>query len=228
MVVLRPTNVYGPFCKTFVTRPIDYLLRGRLVLSGSAEMPSNTVHVDNLVDAITRSIGAGQEICGEVFLISDGDVYSWGEFFGYFAAATEADLRFAAAPENVQRRHWPGRSAVEWASQWGRAARKVVTSAEFKALGLEVLNTDPIGRWPREMLQRSPGLRRWVRRRLGMNQATIYRRPGLDAGDVFNFRSRPAVASIDKAERLLGYRPPVSRDVGMKRTLDWLRYARIV
>ncbi len=227
-VVLRPTNVYGPYCKTFVTRPIEYLLRGRFVLSGSAEMPSNTVHVDNLVEAIIRSAEAPMDICGQVFLISDGDDYTWGQFFRYFADAIGAELQYAPAPDRVNKRNWPGQAAVEWTSSWGRATQKVVMSAEFKALGLKVLNTDPIGRYPRELLQRSPRLRRWVSRQLGMNQAAVYRRLGPEASDVFYFGSRPAVASVEKAKQLLHYGPPISRQVGMQRTLEWLRYAKLV
>ncbi len=33
-VVLRPGNVYGPYGKTFITRPLQYLRRGGLCLAG--------------------------------------------------------------------------------------------------------------------------------------------------------------------------------------------------
>ena len=227
-VVLRPTNVYGPFSKTFVQRPIDYLLREKLVLAGSSQMPSNTVHVDNLVASILCAIEAPRSVCGEVFLISEGDEYTWSEFFGFFAEALGQRVRTAEMPPTRERRAWPGRSAVDWMSQWNQGLRGIVTSSEFRALGAKVLYTDPIGRWPRQILQRSPRFKNWLGRRLGMQQATIYRRGTSSDDDVFYFRSRPATTSIAKAQRDLGYRPEISREVGMQRTLDWLRHAGLV
>ena len=58
-IVLRPGNVYGPFSKTFIVRPLQYLIRNALVLAGSSDTPSNTVYVDNLVRAIVCAQGAG-------------------------------------------------------------------------------------------------------------------------------------------------------------------------
>ena len=53
----RLANVYGPFSTIFVTRPVEHLAKGRLVLAGPAgSIPSSTVYVDTVVEAIT---GAG-------------------------------------------------------------------------------------------------------------------------------------------------------------------------
>jgi nucleoside-diphosphate-sugar epimerase len=226
-VVLRPTNVYGPYSKTFVTRPVEYLNRGRFILAGSQDMPSNTVYVDNLVEAIRRSLLAPGDVCGEVFLISDGDDFTWGQFYRFFADAMGSELPTAPAPPKVQSSNWPGRGAVDWAARWWRGCRRIATSTEMKELGRQVLATDPVGRMPRELLQRSPALRRVLRRWLHIERAPIYAR-STTHDEVFRFTSRPARTSIEKATRLLGYRPIVSREVGMQRTLEWLRYAEIV
>ncbi len=87
-VVLRPACVYGPFGMTFITRPITYLSRGALVLQNSADTASNTVYVDNVVEAIVLALekdAAG--IAGEVFTLCDDDGLSWGDFYGRFARA---------------------------------------------------------------------------------------------------------------------------------------------
>src|SRR5262249_54498064 len=57
-LILRPGNVYGPFSKTFIVRPMQYLSREALVLAGSVDTPSNTVYVDNLIHAIVCALNA--------------------------------------------------------------------------------------------------------------------------------------------------------------------------
>jgi nucleoside-diphosphate-sugar epimerase len=53
---------------------------------------------------------------------------------------------------------------------------------------------------------------------IGSNVTPVYKEPR--AGDV-----RDSQADISKADRLLGYRPTVSLDEGLKLTLDWFRRA---
>jgi predicted dehydrogenase/nucleoside-diphosphate-sugar epimerase len=227
-IVLRPTNVYGPYSKTFVTRPVEYLSRGRFILAGSGTLPSNTIYVDNLVEAIRCALAAEPDKCGEVFLVSDGDDFTWGEFYRFFADAIGAELRTGPVPPKPARSNWPGRRLADWTAHCWRACRGIMISHELKELGRRVLDTDPVGRIPRDVLQRSPRLRRWLRNRLKMEQAPVYRRREENSNDVFCFTSRSAATSIEKARRLLGYQPIVARDTGMQRTLDWLRYAEIV
>ena len=58
-VTLRLANVYGPFSTIFITRPVEHLAKGRLVLVGPAgSIPSSTVYVDTVVEAITRALEA--------------------------------------------------------------------------------------------------------------------------------------------------------------------------
>src|SRR5206468_4926813 len=95
-LMLRPGNVYGPFSKTFVVRPMQYLAREALVLAGSADTPSNTVYVDNLVQAIVCALTAPAEVAdGRALTISDGDDWTWGEFYGYFAERLSREVRTA-------------------------------------------------------------------------------------------------------------------------------------
>lgn len=95
-------------------------------------------------------------------------------------------------------------------------------SAEVRALARRVLETDPLGRLPREILERYPALRR------KLSGPTLYRKHRPVPADVLEVRSIPAVVSIEKARRVLGYEPRVPRDLAMTLTLDWLRYARLI
>jgi nucleoside-diphosphate-sugar epimerase/predicted dehydrogenase len=225
-VVLRPGNVYGPFSRTFSVRPIQYLKQGRLMLVGSANTPSNTVYVDNLVHAIVRALEVPDHVAdGQAFVISEGDALSWGEFYGYFAEQLGATLRIA--PPEVAPSLRPRSGSAGWLRSWWDGGLSVLKSPEFRALGHRFLRTDPVGRLPRLLLERSPGLERRLIRLLGSDAVVTYRRSAGTAEDLLKIRPRPAQVRIDKACCLLGYEPPVSRDRALALTLEWLREARI-
>jgi predicted dehydrogenase/nucleoside-diphosphate-sugar epimerase len=227
-LVLRPGNVYGPFSRTFSIRPIQYLKKGRLELVGSADTPSNTVYVDNLVHAVVRALEAPAELAdGQAFTISDGDGMTWGEFYGYFARELGAELRTAPADEAPRRSWWPGWGPLAWPGAWFRGLKAVLTSAEFRALGKRVLRTDPIGRLPRWLLERCPWLDRGLRRLVGTEATVIYRRPAPAVEDVMRVRPRTGLICIAKARRLLGYEPPVPRERALELTAKWIRHARL-
>jgi nucleoside-diphosphate-sugar epimerase len=220
-VILRPACVYGPHGTTFVTRPIHYMARNRLILQGCADIPSNTVYVDNLVEAIILSLEineAGQE----VFTICDDDGMTWGEFYGFFADALGGKVRneHLLGTNNGNR---PGNN-----SKVGmfKALREVLSSSECKEFVKKVLSTDPLGSLPRHVLEHAPWLEQWLRRRMGSDKPVIYvREPDVD-GDTLSISPVRAVVSADKARRLLKYTPLVSRQQALQRTLEWIRYSR--
>jgi predicted dehydrogenase/nucleoside-diphosphate-sugar epimerase len=231
-VVLRPACVYGPFSRIFITRPIEALAQGRLRWVRSAVSPSNTVYVDNLVEAIVRSLEAPEDkVRGEVFTIGDGDGLSWQDFFGYFAR--ELGLELPAPDQLVEEESAPRRPAlwkriVTWPAAWLRGWKTILKSGEFRALGKRYLRTDPMGRFPRWLLKRFPWLRRGVERMFGAGGPPLYRRaPAASAAPVL-MGSSNFLVSIAKAKRVLGYEPVVSRERAMQMTLDWIRYARLV
>jgi predicted dehydrogenase/nucleoside-diphosphate-sugar epimerase len=228
-VVLRPGNVYGPHSKTFSVRPIQYLKRGKLVLAGCAGDASNTVYIDNLVHAIVRALEAPAEaVAGEVFAVSDGDELTWGDFYGYFAEAVGAELHTTPTEQLSDRRGGGilGR-LLGWPLGWWRSGVTILKSPEFRALGKRVLSTDPWGRFPRWLLGRFPALDRGVRKLVGTEAALVYRRPAPAPEDVMKVRPRGGVICVEKARKLLGYAPPVSRERALELTRDWIRHARI-
>jgi predicted dehydrogenase/nucleoside-diphosphate-sugar epimerase len=224
-VILRPGCVYGPFSRTFITRPIPYLMRGNLVLAGCADKPSNTVYVDNLVHAIIQSLDVSPEVAnGQAFTIGDGDEWTWGDFYGYFARELGASVRVEPPDPDPAP---AGRGPVSWVRPWLRGGATILTSSEFKSLGRKILWTDPVGRFPRSLLERNPGLKRWLFHRLGSEAADIYRRPSDSTRDTIRFRPHPGGIRVDRARALLGYEPPVSRGQAMNLTLEWICSARL-
>ncbi len=158
-VILRPGCVYGPYGTTFITRPLDALQAGKLILSGSAETPANTVFVDNLVEAILLAWEHAEQNAGEVFTISDGDQATWGEFYGHFAEALDKPLRYEDEPPASL----PGPSAIR--RLFG--VTDIIKSAEFRALARKAVETKPLGSPVRWLLDTSPNLTEWLKRRLG-------------------------------------------------------------
>lgn len=218
-IILRPTCVFGPFGPTFITRPIEHLNRGRLALVGSAESASNTLFVDNLCEAIVCALNAADDVGGEVFLISDDDEMTWGEFYGFFARELGRELIITSG------------KAVKAASQsrgWFSGFNEIARSNELKALARKALWTDPVGRVPRHLLENSPRLKEWLKRRIGLGGAAIYTRAAADDGDLLEITPRPAIACIDKAKRMLGYGSLTSKSEALGLTLEWLRHSHLV
>jgi nucleoside-diphosphate-sugar epimerase len=226
-LMIRPGNVYGPFSKTFVVRPMQYLARDALVLAGSADTPSNTVYVDNLVHAIVCALKAPSEVAdGRAFTISDGDDWTWGDFFGYFADRLGRQVRTTQVePVTASESRW---APIAWLKSWTRGTADLLTSPEFRALGKRFLAKHPLGTVPRRLLDSSPRFDRAVRRLLRTDAVTIYRRPDAAVEEALKIRPRPGLIRIDEARKVLGYTAAVPRERAMDLTLEWVRYARLV
>jgi len=105
----------------------------------------------------------------------------------------------------------------------------VCTSREFKALGSRVLQTEGVGTLPRWTLERVPALERLARKLVKADDSLpVHRRQPAAPADVVEMGSGGALVSIDKACRLLGYQPPVPRDLAVELTLQWINHARLV
>lgn len=228
-VILRPACVYGPFSRIFITRPMEALPEGRFHLLGQANGPSNMVYVDNLIEAILRSVEAPEAtVKGEIFTITDEDQLSWREFYEYFAQALGYKIPSVPLPEEGER-GTAGRGVGSWLSplSWIRGVKTVLMSPEFRGLGRRVLQTDPLGSLPRWMLQRYPGLEQRLRRWLKVDGLPIHRRSKPEPEDLVELGASQFLVSSAKAKRQLGYTSVVSRQRAMELTLEWVRYARL-
>ncbi len=213
-VILRPGCVYGPYGSTFTIRPLEALEAGQLILCGSADTPANTVFVDNLVEAILRSLERAEELAGEVFTIGDDDSVTWGEFYGFFAGALNKPLRYEATQRHA------GRSS---ALRRMGGLTDILVSTEFRGLARKALDTKPLGSPFRWLLDRSPTVAGWLKTRLGGGGATIYRPQTGSKTPEIRITPRFAEIQLDKAERLLAYRPLVSGAEARALTLEWWR-----
>jgi predicted dehydrogenase/nucleoside-diphosphate-sugar epimerase len=225
-IVLRPAVVYGPHNLTIVVRPLQQLAQNRLVLVECDDVPSNTIYVDNLCQAIACSLRAESSALGQIFLLSDDDGFTWGEYFGYFAQSMGADIQ-----------HKPKQPAATVAAdqpstmrRWTRETLDLLMSAEVKALAKRVYQSNPWGIPGRWFVETFPNAVRRVASVIRPEEPFIYRPqpgPAQDA-DIFVIDPVRARVSSEKAARMLGFEPAVPRLRAMELTLAWARHARIV
>jgi predicted dehydrogenase/nucleoside-diphosphate-sugar epimerase len=221
--ILRPARVFGPFSGIFIVNPVAAMVQGRFCWLGDPDVPCDMVYVDNVVHAVVRAFeSADEKIRGQVFNVSDGEPTTWREFYEPFASELGFDLSAVRTDDPHASANGRHRSGLVG------GVRNIVASAEFRALGRRVLDTDPLGTLPRWALNRFPAIERTVRKMVGADGSLpVYRREDATTSDVVHMGSGGAVANIEKARRLLGYSPVVSRDRALELTLAWARHARI-
>jgi nucleoside-diphosphate-sugar epimerase len=229
--IFRPARVFGPFSRIFIMNPLTAMSARGFHWLGAPDVPCDMVYVDNLVAAVLLALEAPAErMRGEDFNISDGERATWREFYEYFA--DELGLDLSDVPVDAPRREGRKglvRQAAGWPLDCVRGVKQVVTSKEFKSLGRRVLDTEAIGTLPRWALGRFPSIERGVRKLVRAEESLpVHRREGAARECLCHMGSGGALVSIEKARRLLGYEPVMSRAEAMRLTLEWVRHARLV
>lgn len=221
--VLQPTAVYGPWAPVWTVGVLERMRAGRVPLIDGGEGTCNAVYVDDVVTAMLLA-AESEAALGEALLISAAEPVSWREFYGRYEAMLGVP---ATVPVSVDE---AGKSS---------APRPRSLLQELPAVMLR----EPAVR--QRLLATIEGrlLSRVLRPLLPRRQATTAT-PELDklkrirraeepsakpiaAADVAFFAARARVR-IDKARRLLGYRPAFDLDRGMDLTGAWARWAGLV
>jgi dTDP-4-dehydrorhamnose reductase len=229
--VFRPARVFGPFSKTFITRPIKAIATSCFSWLGSPDVRCDVVYIDNVVEALLSALFANPStVNGEAFNLGDGEATTWREFYDYFARRLGLDLSTARIESSANGKVRSGlRSAISFPRNLVRGVGQIVGSSEFKSLGRRILSTDPIGTLPRQALNRLPFVERGVRKLIRADDAPpIYRPESGTQGEIVHMGSGDSLLNIDKLCDRLGFVPPVSRDDAMQLTLDWVCHARII
>ncbi|HUF46196.1 MAG TPA: NAD-dependent epimerase/dehydratase family protein, partial [Vicinamibacterales bacterium] len=221
-IVIRPTRIYGPFSKTFTIRPLQAIAAGTFAVTGG-EVPANRVYVDNVVEGIARALEAPGKLSGSAYLVSDPEQLSLLRFYEYFAERAGRAVKLSPGV--------PGKSAAPspgLVARWTGAGRAIATSPEFRGFVKRVLGTDPVGRIPRKLWDRSPRLQQQLLRRFGSDAAVVYRPQTRKASDDLVYYGEAALVSIRKAEAELGFAAAVAPGRARELTLLWGEYARLV
>jgi predicted dehydrogenase/nucleoside-diphosphate-sugar epimerase len=223
LVILRPTRIYGPLSKTFTTRPLEAIRDDVFALRGNADVPANMVYVDNVVAAIVRALDADQTCIGRAYLISDPEQYTLREFYQYFADASGKTIRTVENP-SASTSGSPGGLL----SRWTQGLKTIALAPEVRALVHRVLDTDPVGTFPKRLWETSPRAQAALLRLFKVDAAVTYRPAGQPSHNDLLYYGDPALVSQDKARLELGYEPLVPRDRAMALTLAWARTARLI
>jgi nucleoside-diphosphate-sugar epimerase len=81
VVILRPTIVYGPHCKLWITKFAERLSSGKWgIFKEVGDGTCNLVYVQDLVRAIFCAADSDKAV-GQAFNINGGDMITWNEYF---------------------------------------------------------------------------------------------------------------------------------------------------
>jgi nucleoside-diphosphate-sugar epimerase len=82
VVILQPTQVYGPGDATWTLRPIRLIQRNRMVFVGGGRGIIQPIYVDDVVTGIL--LAAEHGTVGETYLLCGDKSFTMAEFFGYY------------------------------------------------------------------------------------------------------------------------------------------------
>jgi len=127
VVVLRPGDVYGPASRPWVVLPLTYLRARQAVLPAHGRGILSHVHIDTLLDGITRAITT-PAAAGGVFHLTDGVATTCAEYFGRLGAMV-----------GTRPLHLPTPAAVGAAVLVGGVQRRLGRANELGAASMRLL-----------------------------------------------------------------------------------------
>jgi nucleoside-diphosphate-sugar epimerase len=166
---------------------------------GCADGTCNLVYVDDLVAAALTSIH-DEKAAGQAFNVGGPDLVSWNEYFERLNAAM-------------------GRPPLDVLSTSRARAESMVTGVFRSAAGV--------------MLDRyREGLMRRYERggllAVAMKRVKGWLNTVPSSNEFEDLYNRKAVYDSSKAQRILGWRPAVDLDQGLRLSVEWLKYAGVL
>jgi nucleoside-diphosphate-sugar epimerase len=201
VVTLRPTFVWGPRSDWFTVDPVRQIHAGTWQLVDHGLGRCHAVYIDNLVDAIVLA-GVTPGIENEVFLITDGQPCTWGDFFMAYARMLGVHSL-------------PSVSSKRIASHPLRRVDRALTRVH-----------DAFGRWMPRLEPFRTGFRgsRYILRKV---RRLFGRTPIFRDWDLIKYGRRGQL-NISKAKQRLGYVPRIPREEGMRQVEIWLRDQKLI
>lgn len=247
-VIFRLGNVFGPFSPPWTLRAAASLKSGVPILFEEGKTPSNTLFVDNLVQACVCALRTvetkPEKVVGKTFVLAD-DPISWHDFYAPMADALGVEMESVDASllAAFHRAAYPslvGKMAGLWAD-----CKDILTGEELKRFAIRVL-TSKIGKPVYWVFYNVPGVRPTLRKILGLNRPDrfypsddasvstlekIRRHPEAYAADMvnlFDIYACPAVADDSQTRELLDYTPLYTPAEAMEKTLAWCRDSGVI
>ena len=200
VTILRPSIVYGPWSEVWTAALAQCLQSGRWArFEGCADGTCNLVYIDDLVAAALMSIH-DDKATGQVFNIGGPDLVSWNQYFERLNAAM-------------------GRPPLD-ALSTSRAKAESIATGFLRSMSRVVL--DRYGETLMRVYERGGAVATGMKRVKGW----LNTRP--TSKEFEDLYSRKAVYDWSKAQRLLGWRPAVDLNQGLRLSVDWLKYAGVL
>jgi nucleoside-diphosphate-sugar epimerase len=229
VTVLQPTAVYGPWGGVWTERVLAMLRTGRVILVDGGSGLANAVYVDDLVSAMLLAAVAPGAV-GEAFLVSGEEPVTWRELFGRFermlGASRTVEMSAAEALEHWRRHQRQAPRAIpellRVVKRDQEVRERLFATRELTALR-ELASTVLPERWQQS-----------IKARLGSGGAGA---GGQVSGELpihplsplmIDFYAARTRVRIDKAKRLLGFRPAFDLEAGMAVTEVWARWANLL
>jgi nucleoside-diphosphate-sugar epimerase len=231
LVVLRPTNIFGPYSKPFTIRPIDMLKHKCYVLINGGNSPSNVVYVDNVIDAIELAINADNAV-GKAFLISDDRLVTWREFFFAYASMFSSSpslLNLAFEDIGMERARQRGAvfgQALLNPREFPNSALALTQESKFLNSIVSIVSRAPVRKQLEGAVSHFPEtLKTKAADAMSEYSTHINRIPSDGLIKIF---TQKVQFSIKDAKEVLAYKPTVTFEEGMKLTEEWLKYQRFL
>jgi nucleoside-diphosphate-sugar epimerase len=233
--ILRPTIVYGPFAP--LTQHLCAAIRGnRVVLVNGGHGVFNGLYVDNLVEAMLLA-AEHDDAVGQVFTLSDAHPATWKEFVAAHARALK--LEPPALPEMTRdelaatRRQLKSQGPLSF-SQAMKVLRSRETREPVRSIPVVNRSVQLASSVARSLL---PARADYLLRTKLLRYRTLAAPNGIaqnTSGDCLSRAEEDMFSAfdevtfrIDKARGVLAYDPKISFADGMKRTTQWIQWARL-
>ena len=231
--ILQPTHIYGPRAPRFSVRVLEQLKTDGLVLVNGGTGLCNVVYIDDVVDAILLGATVPAAV-GETFLISDGALTTWMEYYqGYRDMLGRGEMVSFSAEElltayRAWRKSRPNsifREVLKLTKEDRQIRRRLFSTPEVQfaaKVGKLIL---PKG--VRKSLLGSPARSSPQKAKDAEHETKSTTVPIMDPTEIRSYASKARVR-IDKAKRMLGYRPRIDLESGLERTAQWAEWANLL
>jgi nucleoside-diphosphate-sugar epimerase len=217
IVVLNPSAVYGPLAPLFVELPARMAREGSFSWINEGAGKFNYIYVENLIDAMLLA-AQSTATHGERFIISDGCTTVRAFLSPILGSRAESMRSFTKADLiNLEKKDRPGMRGFLKALSNDEMMRTLNGMAGFSFAKRFVLNRMP-GAYSR-MQQLHGALQ--IRSSPAVSQVKLIN-PPVWLADIFGPIN--IEYSSEKAQRLLGWKPAISLEVGLTESAKWLSY----
>ncbi len=201
IVILRPSIVYGPFSQKWTIGIGKQILRKKIGLSSEFEGKCNLLYVDDLIDAIILTLDKDEAI-GEIFNVSGPKVISWNDYFRFFNRLLSSESLI-----DIDRTEY----------------LRLIAAANF---------LDPVKTAAKLALSKQEPLIRFIYRRFRLMRKIMDGveneiKLNINLSDFKLFKSR-AIYETKKINRVLKFKPRTSVEIGLKKTVAWMKHVEII